>query len=106
MTLYIVRRGRLEGEGLEVAEESDGRGLGEELLVEDATEGKHGEAAVLHLLKLHGLKILLAHACEAHVAGGVSNAHKTQPSVIKCVMSDNVKAYEVHPAHPVVTPFP
>jgi len=41
----------LVGDGLEVGELLEGALLGEELLVEDATEGDHGEAAVLDLYK-------------------------------------------------------
>jgi hypothetical protein len=53
----------LDSEGLEVAEEGNGGDLGEELLVQDAAEGEHGKATVLDLLELHGLQVLLAHAC-------------------------------------------
>jgi hypothetical protein len=47
----IISRGpllRLFGAG----EEGEGAGLGQQLLVEDAAEGEHGEAGVLDLLEL------------------------------------------------------
>ena len=49
------RGGSIEGAeaGVEVLEVRDGAGLGDELLVEDAAEGDHGEAGVLDLPELH-----------------------------------------------------
>ncbi len=41
---------------LGVSQEGEGTSLGEELLVEDAAEGKHGEAAVLDLLELRATR--------------------------------------------------
>ena len=58
--------------GVEVGEVGDGAGLGDELLVEDAAEGDHGEAGVLDLAELHrhGILALAAEAegIEAEVA--------------------------------------
>ena len=58
---------------MEVLEVGDGARLGDELLVEDATKGDHGEAGVLDLLELQvgeGLRLLAeAERVEAEVAG-------------------------------------
>ena len=56
---------------VEVGEVGEGAGLGDELLVEDAAEGDHGEAGVLHLPELHRGEVVAAEAegVEAEVAG-------------------------------------
>ena len=55
---------------VEVGQVGEGARLGDELLVEDATEGDHGEARVLDLAQLHRLEVVLAEAerVEAEVA--------------------------------------
>jgi hypothetical protein len=63
----------LVGDGLEVGKLLQGALLGEELLVDDATEGDHGKAAVLHLNEAaagEGLGVLAeAKGVEAKIAG-------------------------------------
>ena len=64
---------------MEVGEVGDGAGLGDELLVEDAAEGDHGEAAVLDLLELKHLELVRvgaeAERVEAEVARGRAVGH-------------------------------
>ena len=56
--IQIVSRGR-RGVFLELGagEVGEGAGLGQQLLVEDAAEGEHGEAAVLDLLELQARRL-------------------------------------------------
>jgi hypothetical protein len=64
--------GRLDsGANLEVGEELDGALAGDEVVVDDAAEGEHGEAAVLDLLELEGLEVLRGGARAEHQRRGL-----------------------------------